>query len=295
PTPLDVLPPDGVVPSPSVSAGTGGTRSGDRGAGATAPAVAPRPSGPVLGLSATSVDLGAVDSVWRVDLRGDGTAPVDVAVGSTPSWLAVVPNQRRVDPGVKVPLVITLDRAAAPEGTVDVTVPVTARTGVGGADLRITAKVDGSPRIVSVTAAPARIVRSGCPATGGASQSAASSGGTAPRGVSAGAPAPPPGATATSAGAGAAAAPAASQTTVTVTTDDAVGIFAVQLAATLPGGRSQTLAMNLGAATGDRSTWTGQLTAPSQTGTITYTAAVTDLNGKRAQYPGSLPVLPCPS
>jgi hypothetical protein len=225
----------------------------------------------VLGLSATTVDLGTVDSVWRLDLRGVGTAPVDVVVGNTPAWLAVVPKQRRVDPGADVPLTITLDRKTAPAGPVDLTVPVGARNGVGGADLRIRARVDGSPRIVSVTSAPARIVRSGCRPAAGA------------------------GAVAGAAGAGAAAGAGVTQATVTVTADDGTGVFAVELTVSLPDGRTQSQALSLGTASGTRSTWTGQLASTQEPGTITYTAAVTDLNGRRSHSPGSLVVLPCPS
>jgi len=304
PGPADVVPTDPVVASPTAGAGTGTVGGG--GVGATRRGVAPRPSGPVLGLSTTSVNLGKVDSVWRVNLRGDGTAPVDVVVGGTPAWLSVVPNQRQVSPGAQVPLMITLDRAKAPAGPVDVTVPVQARGGSGGGDLRITASVDDSPRIMSVTAAPAQIVRAGCPTTAGANAGAPTrnsqpAGGQPVGGQPAAAGAaqggdtaagnPPP--TPATAAAGASAA-AASTTTITLTADDAVGIFTVELAAALPGGKNQTLAMDLGTASGTRSTWTGQLTAPTQTGTLTYTASVTDLNGKRAQLPGQLSVLPCP-
>ncbi|MCK9894078.1 hypothetical protein [Frankia sp. AgB32] len=254
------LEPTGAVvsPSPAPSAGSRvGGRVGGR-AQATGVPVAPRPSGPVLGLSATTVDLGAVDSTWRLDLRGEGTAAVDVVVGTTPAWLAVVPKERRVDPGANVPLMITLNRSTAPVGPVDVTVPVAAENGVGGADVRITASVDGSPRITAVTNAPDSVVRSGC------------------------GPSPSPGAD-----------PARS--TVTVTAEDGTGIFAVELAATLPGGQSQDLAMSLGPQSGDRSTWTAALTASQDTGTITYSVTVTDLNGRHSQASGSLAVLPCPT
>ncbi len=251
------------APAPAVVSPSGApTASRSRAAGRSATAVvpvAPRPTGSVLALSATTVDLGPVDSVWRLDLRGEGTAPVDVAVGASPSWLAVVPDRPRVNPGADVPLVITLDRSVAPPGPIDVTVPVSARNGVGGADVRITASVDGPPRILSVTAAPDRVVRTGCsPATGVAQSTAATS-------------------------------------TVTVTAVDETGIFAVELAAVLPGGRTTTESLSLGTATGDRSTWTGRLASAPDPGTISYTATVTDLEGRRSQSPGSLVVLPCPS
>ncbi|WP_157467791.1 hypothetical protein [Frankia sp. QA3] len=205
-------------------------------------------------MSATTVDLGPVDSVWRLDLRGEGTAPVDVVVGTSPSWLAVVPDRPRIDPGADVPLVITLDRSMAPPGSVDVTVPVSARNGVGGADVRITASVDGPPQILSVAAAPDRIVRAGCLPAAGVAQS-----------------------------------------TVTVTALDGTGIFAVELAVVLPGGRTVNESLSLGETTANRSTWTGRLASPQEPGTISYTATVTDLEGRRSRSPGSLVVLPCPS
>ncbi|WP_261570606.1 hypothetical protein [Frankia gtarii] len=239
----------------SPSAAPSGARSRAAGqSGAAAVPVAPRPTGSVLTVSATTVDLGPVDSVWRLDLRGEGTAPVDVAVGVSPAWLAVVPDRPRVNPGADVPLVITLDRSVAPPGRVDVTVPVSARNGVGGADVRITASVDGPPRILSVVAAPDRVSRAGCPSAAGVAQA-----------------------------------------TVTVTALDETGIFAVELTAVLPGGRTTTESLSLGQATGNRSTWTGQLASAQDPGTINYTATVTDLEGRRAQSPGSLVVLPCPS
>ncbi|MCL9794505.1 hypothetical protein, partial [Frankia sp. AgKG'84/4] len=244
--------------SPSLSP-SAGTRAG---ADATGVPVAPRPSGPVLGLSATSVDLGTVDSTWRLDLRGEGTVAVDVVIGATPAWLAVVPKQRRVAPGADVPLVITLDRGTAPAGPVDVTVPVGAENGVGGADVRITASVDGSPRIAAVTNVPEAVVRAGCPPS----------------------PSPAAGADAD-----------ASRSTVTVTAEDGTGIFAVQLIATLPDGQTRNAVMTLGPQSGDRSTWTAPLAATRDTGTITFTATVTDLNNRRAQASGSLAVLPCPA
>ncbi len=253
-----LLEPTGAVMSPS-PAPSAGTRAG---AGATAVPVAPRPSGPVLGLSATTVDLGTVDSTWRLDLRGEGTAAVDVVVGATPAWLAVVPKQRRVAPGADVPLVITLDRGSAPAGPVDVTVPVGAGNGVGGADVRITASVDGSPQITAMTNVPDTVVRAGC------------------------GPSPSP-----AAGAGA----DASRSTVTVTAEDSTGIFAVELIATLPDGQTRNAAMILGPQSGDRSTWTAPLAATRDTGTITFTATVTDLNNRRAQASGSLAVRPCPA
>ncbi|KJE20941.1 hypothetical protein FF36_04715 [Frankia torreyi] len=246
------------APAPAIVSPSGaptGVRSRAAGrSGAAVVPVAPRPTGSVLAVSATTVDLGPVDSVWRLDLRGEGTAPVDVAVGASPSWLAVVPDRPRVNPGADVPLVITLDRSVAPPGPVDVTVPVNARNGVGGADVRITASVDGPPRIQSVTAAPDRIVRAGCPPAAGVARS-----------------------------------------TVTVTALDETGIFAVELAAVLPGGRTTTESLSLGQATGDRSTWTGTLASTQDPGTINYTATVTDLEGRRSQSSGSLVVLPCPS
>ncbi len=130
--------------------------------GSPAVPVAPRPSGPALGLSSTRADLGDVDSVWRLDLRGEGTAPVDVVIGASPSWLIVMPGRSRIDPGAVVPLVIALDRAAAPSGPIDVTVPIRPREGGGGGDVRVTARVDGSLQVVSMVAAPTTLYPSGC-------------------------------------------------------------------------------------------------------------------------------------
>ncbi|CAO5187930.1 BACON domain-containing protein [Frankia sp. AiPs1] len=249
-----------------------------------------RPAGAVLGLSATRVDLGAVDSTWRLNLRAEGTAPVDVVVGKTPSWLAVVPDRKRVDPGTSIPLMITLNRASAPTGTVDVSVPVAAGNGTGGADVRITAQVDGSPRIASVTASPARIVRAGCPTAGAATPAAparSETGSDAGGGGGAG-------------GTGAPASPSAAApgntdtTTVTVTANDETGIQSARLTGTLPDGRALDQPLTLGPASGDRTSWTAVLLA-QDTGTIAYTATVTSLTGRTATSSGTVTVLPCPA
>ncbi|ORT54346.1 hypothetical protein KBI5_04830 [Frankia sp. KB5] len=232
--------------------------------GSPAVPVAARPAGPALSLSSTRVDLGDVDSVWRLDLRGEGTAPVDVVIGASPSWLTVVPGRSRIDPGAVVPLVITLDRAAAPSGPIDVTVPVRPRKGDGGGDVRVTARVDGSPQVVSMVAAPTTLYPSGCAP---AARVTASPVTASPVTVS----------------------------TVTVSVVDATGIFAAELVVNLPDGGRASVSLVLDRATGNRSTWSGPVGPARVAGAITYTATVTDLDGRRSRAPGSLTVLPCPS
>jgi hypothetical protein len=126
-----------------------------------------RPSGPVLRLSRTVVDLGPVNSSDTVELVGAGTAPVDVKVGATPSWLRAVPESVRVAAGATVRLKITLDRAAAPIGRVDVSVPVTPIRGTGGGRIRVTATVQHGPQVVSTHAAPVPLRAMPCPAEKG--------------------------------------------------------------------------------------------------------------------------------
>ncbi|WP_026239565.1 hypothetical protein [Parafrankia discariae] len=155
------------APEPSQVAGTaaparpGAGTDGPRGT-ATA--------GPAIGLSRTDVDFGEVESTIRVDLLGVGTSPARVRVGDTPGWVSVVPGQEVVDPGAQVPLVVTLDRATAPPGSIDLDVPVSAVDGSGGGDLRITARVSGAPGLSGVSAAPTAILTSGCAGDQGATQ-----------------------------------------------------------------------------------------------------------------------------
>ncbi|MCK9875412.1 hypothetical protein MXD59_06405 [Frankia sp. Ag45/Mut15] len=286
-------PPDGQPGSADGVAGTAVGPPAGRPSATGGPPTA-RPVGAVLGLSATRVDLGTVDSTWRLDLRGEGTAPVDVVVGRTPSWLAVVADTPRVNPGASVPLVISLNRSAAPVGTLDVSVPVSAANGTGGADLRITARVDGSPRVESATATPNRITRAGCPAPAAAGAAAPVTSAAAGTGGSAATP-DPTGATGAGAGADTAAAPVSTDTTtVTVTAVDETGVRSARLTGTFPDGRTLDQPLTLGPATGDRTTWTARLVAQS-TGTIAYTAVVTSITGRTAQASGTVAVLPCPA
>lgn len=288
--------PDGQPTSPD-----GADNSATGGASARRPTTTggprtPRPAGPVLGLSTTRVDLGAVDSTWRLDLRGEGTAPVDVVVGRTPSWLAVVPNSPRVSPGASTALVISLNRAAAPVGAVDVSVSVDAGNGTGGGNLRITARVDGSPRIESATAAPARITRAGCPASAAGSAATAATTGSRTDATTVGGTPDGTGTAAAGTGAAQGAAAAAGSTdttTVTVTAVDETGIQSARLTGTFPDGRALDQPLTLGPAAGDRTTWTASLVAQG-TGTIAYTAVVTGITGRTAQASGSVTVLPCP-
>ncbi|MBX6387837.1 MAG: hypothetical protein IRZ08_02345, partial [Frankia sp.] len=110
------------------------------------------PAGPALAIGRTSVDLGSVDSTDVVDLTNTGGAPVDIRVGALPPWLTAVPGTTRLDPGFQTQLVITLDRAAAPVGTLDVAVSVTPARGTGGGTIRVSAHVAEGPEIVSVRA-----------------------------------------------------------------------------------------------------------------------------------------------
>ncbi|WP_462187966.1 hypothetical protein [Frankia sp. CcWB2] len=87
----------------------------------------------------------------------------------------------------------------------------------------------------------------------------------------------------------------AAVSTVTVSVVDATGIFAVELVVSLPDGGRASVSLVLDRATGNRSTWSGPVGPARVAGAITYTATVTDLDGRRSRAPGSLTVLPCPS
>ncbi|CUU60405.1 hypothetical protein Ga0074812_13939 [Parafrankia irregularis] len=143
---------------------------------------ASRPAGPVLGLSSSDVAFGDVESTISVELIGVGTAPARVSVGATPAWLSAVPHEGVVDPGARVPLVITLNRATAPPGPVDVFVPVAAVDGSGGGKLHVTANVSGAPEL-RASLAPAEIVTANCPADRGSTQAIVSATVVDPTGV----------------------------------------------------------------------------------------------------------------
>ncbi|MCK9903937.1 hypothetical protein CC117_20340 [Parafrankia colletiae] len=162
-----VVPTDAGAPAPG-DAPSPGPPSPAPGVGGSAPPETEQ-VGPAIGLSSTSVAFGAVESTVSVDLLGVGTAPAHVRVGGTPAWVRVVPRQDVVDPGARVPLVVTLDRETAPPGTVDLSVPVRAVDGSGGGSLRITATVSGAPSL-SVAAAPAEILVATCAAGQGPNQ-----------------------------------------------------------------------------------------------------------------------------
>jgi hypothetical protein len=133
---------------------------------------APRPVGPALQLARTRVDLGPVDSSDAIQLTSAGTTAVDVRVGALPSWLTAVPRSSQIGPGATTDLVITLDRAAAPTGPLDVPVAVSPARGSGGATVRVTATIADGPRILAVTAAPASLRTEPCTAEGAATTAA---------------------------------------------------------------------------------------------------------------------------
>ncbi|WP_243657634.1 hypothetical protein [Parafrankia sp. BMG5.11] len=159
----------GVSASPEPSQAGGTSAPARPGAGTGGPRGTP-PAGPAIGLSRTDVDFGEVESTIRLDVLGVGTSPARVRVGDTPGWVSVVPGQDVVGPGAQVPLVVTLDRAVAPPGSIDLDVPVSAVDGSGGGNLRITARVSGAPGLSGVSAAPTTILPSGCAGDQGTTQ-----------------------------------------------------------------------------------------------------------------------------
>lgn len=85
------------------------------------------------------------------------------------------------------------------------------------------------------------------------------------------------------------------QSVVSVTARDSTGIFAVEVTARLPDGRTTTVPLALGTAAGDSSTWSGNVGPATTSGALTFTAVVTDLDGLRSESANSLTVEPCPA
>jgi hypothetical protein len=215
----------------------------------------PGPSGPVLAVSRTRVDLGSVDSTDTVDLTDVGTQALTIRLGSLPSWLTAVPRATSLDPGYQTQLVITLDRASAPVGAVDVQVPVAPAVGSGGGTIEVTGVVAAGPRILSVTQ-PALRDR------------------------------------ACAASAAPAASPAPTSGALAVQVQDAVGMAGGTVAVTKPDGTTAVVPLRLGTTTDDQSSWTAEL-GPAGAGTLVYTVTVKDLANRTASQQGSLTVAGC--
>jgi hypothetical protein len=223
-------------------------------AGASVP---PRAAGPVLALGATTVDFGSVDATDSVTLSNVGTQAVTVRIGTLPSWLTAVAGTTTIDPGYQTDLVLTLDRASAPIGQLDVQIPVTAVAGSGGGTITVTGVVTGGPRILTVT--PPSLAAGSC---------------------------------ATTARAAATATPATTTGAFTAQVQDPVGMAGGSITVTASDGTTTTLELTLIAASGDQSSWTVTL-GPLPAGVATYAVTVKDLNNRTVSQSGSLTVAAC--
>ncbi|WP_239340252.1 hypothetical protein [Frankia sp. CiP3] len=205
-----------------------------------------------------TVGFGSVNSSATVELRNTGTTAVDYRFAAAPAWLTIAPSAGAVAAGGRATTVFSLDRAAAPVGTVDIAVAVAARGGGAAADsrgaIRVTATVSGPPAIDSVAAVPSIVYPLGC--------------------ASASSPA---------------------QSTVSVRATDSTGVFGVRLVARLPDGRTTTTSLDLDSATGQQSAWSGPVGPSTTAGPLSFTVTVTDLNGLHADSTGSLDVRECPA
>ena len=79
-----------------------------------------------------------------------------------------------------------------------------------------------------------------------------------------------------------------------MTAQDSTGVFSVEVVARLPDGRTTTVPLALGDATGDRSTWSGAVGPARTPGASSFTVRAVDLDGLRTESTGSLTVDPCP-
>ncbi|WP_239377697.1 hypothetical protein [Frankia sp. Cj5] len=205
-----------------------------------------------------TVGFGSVNSSATVELRNIGTTAVDYRFAAAPAWLTIAPSAGAVVAGGRATIVFSLDRAAAPVGTVDISVAVAARGGGAAADsrgaIRVTAAVSGPPAIDSVAAVPSIVYPLGC--------------------ASASSPA---------------------RSTVSVRATDSTGVFGVRLVARLPDGRTTATSLDLDSATGQQSAWSGPVGPSTTAGPLSFTVTVTNLNGLHADSTGSLDVRECPA
>lgn len=110
-------------------------------------------------ISGRRVDFGSSATTATVTLTNVGGRTVDYSIGGLGGGFSATPAAGTLAPGASVPIVVTLDRAALPEGPVSRTVSV-ASSGAGGGTIDLVGSVDLSPLVQIVEAAPDRY----CPA-----------------------------------------------------------------------------------------------------------------------------------
>ncbi|MGQ0617279.1 MAG: BACON domain-containing protein, partial [Acidimicrobiia bacterium] len=128
------------------------------------PPEGPAPPGPDpahLVVEATSVELGGAASSATFGLANDGGSPAPWTASATPGWLSVSPASGVVGPGARTDVTVTIDRGAAPEGSLSGKVTVTVPGAVVGS-VTVRAVDDRPPAIHSVGSDDSDLFTDGC-------------------------------------------------------------------------------------------------------------------------------------
>lgn len=128
------------------------------------PPEGPAPPGPDpahLVVEDTSLDLGGAASRATFGLANDGGSPAPWTASATPGWLSVSPASGVVGPGARTDVTVTIDRDAAPEGSLSGKVTVT-MTGAIVGSVTVRAIDDRPPVIRSAGSDDGDLLVDGC-------------------------------------------------------------------------------------------------------------------------------------
>ena len=129
----------------------------------TTPATTPGPvstlPSPTLAVSSETVDLGKTGTTARVRVTNLGPGEAAWSARSPAAGLAVAPTGGTLSPGASADVVLTLDRAAFPEGPLEVAVGIDG--GRQPVSVRVVATVGRPPAVGPVAASPRTLRRAG--------------------------------------------------------------------------------------------------------------------------------------
>ena len=107
------------------------------------------------------VSLGASDSQGTIDVRNSGGQPLSFTATTAAGPLVLAPDSGTIEPGAAVSITVTLDRAAAPEGSFRRVVAFAAAE-AGGLGVTVTAEVEHPPVVTDLAADPAALKTGDC-------------------------------------------------------------------------------------------------------------------------------------
>ena len=105
--------------------------------------------------------LGAGESQGTIQVRNSGGLPLSFTATTAEGPLVVSPTTGTLDPGASAAITVTLDRAAAPEGSFRRVVAFAAAE-AGGLGVTVTAEVEHPPVVTDLAADPAALTTGGC-------------------------------------------------------------------------------------------------------------------------------------